>query len=54
LKCVKIVIAAYGSLAHLSRNNSGGSATAGIRAVGLLLHLEKLLKDVYGIKLANK
>jgi hypothetical protein len=34
----------------LSRNNSGGSATAGIRAVGLLLHLEKLLKGVFGIK----
>jgi hypothetical protein len=28
----------------LSRNNSGGSATAGIRAVGLFLQLQQLLK----------
>jgi hypothetical protein len=34
----------------LSRNNSGGSATAGIRAVGLLLQLQQLLKHVFRIK----
>jgi hypothetical protein len=32
----------------LSRNNSGGSATAGINAVGLPLHLEQLLKVFQG------
>jgi hypothetical protein len=34
----------------LSRNNSDGSATAGIRAVGLLLQLQQLLKMLFRIK----
>jgi hypothetical protein len=33
---------------HLSRNNSGGSATAGIKAVGLFLQLQQLLKMFLG------
>jgi hypothetical protein len=37
------------SLAHLSQNNSDGSATAGIRAVGLLLRPELLLQSVFRI-----
>jgi hypothetical protein len=35
---------------HLSRNNSGSSATTGIRAVGLLLQLQQLLKNIFRIK----
>jgi hypothetical protein len=34
----------------LSWNNSSGSATAGIRAVGLLLQLQQLLKMFFRIK----
>jgi hypothetical protein len=35
----------------LSRNNSGGSATAGIRAVGLCLHIAAALKNVFRINI---
>jgi hypothetical protein len=35
----------------LSRNNLGGFATAGIRAVGLYLQLQQLLKMFLGLKL---
>jgi hypothetical protein len=40
----------------LSWNNSGGFATAGIRAVGLQLHIAAALKSVFRIKicLTNK
>jgi hypothetical protein len=34
----------------LSQNNSGGSATAGIRAVGLFLQLQQFLKHAFKIK----
>jgi hypothetical protein len=34
----------------LSRNNSGGSATAGIRAIGLFLQLQQLVKYVFKMK----
>jgi hypothetical protein len=33
---------------HFRRNNSDGSATAGIRAVGLFLQLQQLLKIFSG------
>jgi hypothetical protein len=36
----------------LNWNNSGGSATAGIRAVGLLLQLQQLLKMFQDEKIA--
>jgi hypothetical protein len=35
----------------LNRNNSGGSATAGIRAVGLHLQIATALKNVFRIKI---
>jgi hypothetical protein len=34
----------------LERNNSGGSATAGIRAIGLRLQIAAALKNVFRIK----
>jgi hypothetical protein len=54
LKCVELTAVVRRSLAHLSRNNSGSSATAGIRAVGLPLHLEQLLKSVFRIKVCQQ
>jgi hypothetical protein len=54
LKCVKLIAVVRRSIAHLSRNNSGGSTTAGIRAVGLPLHLEKFLKSVFWIKVCQQ
>jgi hypothetical protein len=39
LKCVEVISAVWRWLAHLSWNNSDDSATAGIRAVVLLLQL---------------
>jgi hypothetical protein len=35
----------------LNRNNLGGSATAGIRAVGLRLQIAATLKNVFRIKI---
>jgi hypothetical protein len=51
---VELIADEQQSLAHLNRNNSGGSATAGIRAVSLLLRLEKLLKSIFWIKVCQQ
>jgi hypothetical protein len=47
---LKYVGALERELAYLSRCNSGGSAIASIRAVGLPLQLQQLLKGTFGIK----
>jgi hypothetical protein len=36
---------------HLNKNNSGGFATAGIKAVGLRLQIAAALKNAFRIKI---